>query len=218
MVEPSISAVGTWLLAGGAPRVPLFSLFACAVFIRQRPMGPSGHLRPHLAPVLLSLLPGRFLRPRSWLSGLSYVPRRATATDFARVDRLSRLWSIRARSIRFRTAFSSWTLRRHACHRTTQPSPVTAGMAAGVAWIGASGAEIASCFRFSQMSPVVESAGDDGHERLLRPSELPTQDSGVSWPRFTWGWHEWGMYIGWVPVVVIGFSVVARQKALRLAA
>jgi hypothetical protein len=36
-----------------------------------------------------------------------------------------------------------------------------------------------------------------------------------------WGWHEWGMYIGWIPLVAIGLGVWAargtRESAARLA-
>ena len=65
-------------------------------------------------------------------------------------------------------------------------------------------------------SPEVLSA-----ETLLAALTAPDQTSGSHpAPMSHWGWHEWGMYVGWVPAALLAVGVLSArtrvERALRL--
>jgi hypothetical protein len=106
-------------------------------------------------------------------------------------------------------ALFGWTLR-----------PLWTGLLAGATAFGLAAPKLLPISEFFSRTPrYFDSPEHMGFDAMLAMLTSKDQDfMSRPAPVSHWGWHEWGMYIGWVPMVVLIFTtlVVWDRRALAL--
>jgi hypothetical protein len=106
---------------------------------------------------------------------------------------------------------------------TRSPRPILAGIASGAVALGLAAPKLLPVLEVLSKHPRLvdstETIDLDGFVAVLtsRDQDMTSGHGGVS----QWGWHEWGMYVGWAVVVAVTLGVLAtrgkRESALRWA-
>lgn len=213
-----LSAIGTWLLAGRFTRSAGLRLFACAVFVvngrwaLQATAGHLWHLYYAWTPYVLFFY-DRAARPTPRdPAGRSNWPNAFAAG-----------------------AFIALMVYTGAIYPLPQTVTLVALYAAGLAMAQRSLRPIllaAACGAVSfglsapKLMPVVDTLSrfprhTDSPEVLtlgtLIPALITPEQTMGSHPAPTsaWGWHEWGMYIGWIPLVALLGALASVETRLE---
>jgi hypothetical protein len=106
---------------------------------------------------------------------------------------------------------------------TRSPRPLLAGLAGGVLGLGLGAPKLASVLEVMFKHPrLVDSTETIDLSALVdvltsHDQDMTSGHAGVS----QWGWHEWGMYVGWAVVVAVLLGAVLargpRESAMRWA-
>jgi hypothetical protein len=96
-------------------------------------------------------------------------------------------------------------------------APIYMGAVAGASFIGLAAPRLFPILdAFGKAPRLIESNETMDLSVLFEALTNRNQDFGVGPVRVSqWGWHEWGMYIGWVPILllIIGTALPAKPRA-----
>ncbi|HKQ68132.1 MAG TPA: hypothetical protein VJT73_02270 [Polyangiaceae bacterium] len=96
--------------------------------------------------------------------------------------------------------------------------PVRQGMIVAAAALGLAAPKLFPISEFFSRTPrFFDSLETMGLDTFVATLTSKDQDfSSRPAPTSQWGWHEWGMYIGWVPLAIIVLSILyVRDKEMR---
>jgi hypothetical protein len=213
-----ISAFGTWLLAGEFSRSVAARSFACLVFVAngrfalQAATGHLWHLQYCYLPWVFwafeRLLIERRLAPRPLLAG---------AVAFAMMVYAGGIYPLPHAAL----LLGVYALGRAALDKDVWPLLALAAL--GALSVGLSAPKLLPvALDFGERPRLVPSteAIDSSilWQALVAPGQTPSTRPITS---LEWGWHEYGMYIGWAPALLVLLGVLwwapRRDVALKLA-
>jgi hypothetical protein len=213
-----LSAVGTWLLAGRFTRSAAIRVFCCAVFVvngrwaLQAAAGHTWHLYYAWTPWTLY-----FFDRASGCSGRAKGPRPPTrwrdvvlgGACIAMMVYTGAIYPLPQTIV----ILGSWACLLAVYHRTLRPIGVA--LASGVVAFGLSAPKLLPVLEVVRRFPrLVDSTEvlDLGSFVVIFTSRDQGFDSRPA-PVNPYGWHEWGIYIGWFAFIAIGVGVVfARAR------
>ena len=212
-----ISALGTWLLAGQFTRSAAARAFACLVFVAngrfalQAATGHLWHLQYCAVPWVFWAFE-RLLAEKRW----SVVPLCLGGGAFA--------WMVYAGAIyplpHAALLLVVYALARAALEKTWRPLQVLAAL--GALGVGLSAPKLFSiALDFGERPRLVPSTEFIDFAVLWQALVAPGQTPGAGPIAVAqWGWHEYGMYIGWAPALLVLLGVLwwapRRELALKL--
>jgi hypothetical protein len=212
-----VSALGTWLLAGEFTRSAAARTFACLVFVangRVALQAATGHLW-HLQ---YCYLPWVFWAFERLLAKKRLAPRPLAigSVAFASMVYAGGIYPLPQAAL----LLGVYALARATLERSWQP--LSALSALGAVAVGLSAPKLfAVALDFGERPRLVPSTEAIDLRIFWQALVAPDQTPGarpIAVPQ--WGWHEYGMYIGWVPALLVLLGVVwwapRRDLALKL--
>jgi len=214
-----ISAAGTWLLAGQFTRSAAARTFACLVFVangRYALQTATGHLW-HLEYCYTPWVFWAFERLAAERRGLAFRPWCVGAAALALMLYGCGIYPL---------PHTVLLLGAYACLRaglTRDFRPMIALAAIGALSVGLAAPKLFAIWvEFGERPRLVASTEAIGlnvlWQALTAPEQMPSSRPAAI-PQ--WGWHEYGMYIGWVPALLVLLGTLwwapRRELSLRLA-
>lgn len=214
-----LSALGTWLLAGQFTRSAAARAFACLVFVangRFALQATTGHLW-HLQYCYLPWVFWAFERLMAE-KRLAFGPVCVGGAAFASMVYAGGIYPLPHAAL----LLGVYACARAALEKSWQP---LAGLAAlGAVGVGLSAPKLfAVALDFGERPRLVASTEAIDFavlwQALVAPGQTPAA-SPIAVP--AWGWHEYGMYIGWAPTLLVLLGALwwapRRELALKLTA
>jgi hypothetical protein len=213
-----LSAVGTWLWAGTFTKSPAARAFACLVFVvngrwaLQAATGHTWHLYYALTPWTF------YFFERATARKLGPIELRDLVLGGASVA-LMVYWGAIYPLPQTVLLLGLYAFARAVIGKSARP--IAVGVWFGVIAFGLAAPKLLPILRdFSERPRPVASTEFIDLNAFVQLLVAPEQTAGSRPARVSqWGWHEYGMYIGWVPFLALMVTVALargeRQRALR---
>ncbi|WP_437679744.1 hypothetical protein [Sorangium sp. So ce131] len=212
-----ISALGAWFFAGRFTRSPAARAFACVVFVvnsrwaMQAATGHAMHLYYAWTPWALAFFDRALGDPAAGAPRLRWQDAACAGAFLAMMVYSGAIYPLPQTLV----ALGLYAALLAAARRDLRPL-AAAALAASVGLGLAAPKLLPIASAFGRHPRLTESKEAMGLDLLL---DVLTSRAPVRVPQ--WGWHEWGMYIGWLPLLAIAAAALlvrgARETPLKCA-